>query len=217
MKSTIKTIFIVALSMLLVFSATLTLLTFGLLDCWGMNDLRELIARDILLEEMSKIEIEDSTVTENEIDTEVVIPETSKPDASDSKIPQTSVTEEPEKEKVEPLCIWNMNGIKITCLYLDEDATFGTVVKFQIENNTDNNIRVRIDNVTVNGYTLSLYGWNCTVTMNRQAVEELTLLSSTLEECDITEISTVELDFVITDTDTYTTIQETPTIRITFE
>lgn len=215
MKSTVKTIVIVVLAMLLTFSAALTLFTFGLLDCWGMNDLRELIARDILLDELSNIE---TTQPEDESSTMIVVPETSTKE--ESKTPQVSV--EPEtapapEEDIEPLCIWNMNGIKITCLYLDEDATFGTVIQFKIENKTDNNIRVRIDNVTVEGYTMSLYGWNCTVTMGKQAIEELTLLSSELEDCNITDICTVELDFVITDTDTYTTIQETPTIKIDFE
>lgn len=220
MKSTIKTIVIVVLAMLVVFTTTFTILTFSLIGCGNMTELRELIARDIMFEELSNITIENEVevvvpeieVTLPQIDgtqPEVTTPETD--NTTDMTVPQ------PEEDEVEPLVIWNMNGIKITCLYLDDEALFGTVIKFEIENNTDANIRVRIDSVTVDGYTLSLYGWNCAITANRKAVEELTLLSSELEDCAITDISTVELDFVVVDTNTYTTIQELPTIRVTFE
>ena len=213
MKSTIKTIIIVVLSMLVVFTTTVTILTFSLIGCGNMTELRELIARDIMFEELSKITIENKVdVVVPEIDgtqLEVTTPETD--NTADIVIPH------PEEDEVEPLVIWNMNGIKITCLYLDDEALFGTVIKFEIENNTDSNIRVRIDSVTVDGYTLSLYGWNCSITANRKAVEELTLLGRELEDCAITDISTVELDFVVVDTDTYTTIEELPTIRITFQ
>lgn len=213
MKSTIKTIIIVVLSMLVVFTTTVTILTFSLIGCGNMTDLRELIARDIMFEELSNITSENKVdVVVPEIDgtqLEVTTPETD--NTADIVIPH------PEEDEVEPLVIWNMNGIKITCLYLDDEALFGTVIKFEIENNTDSNIRVRIDSVTVDGYTLSLYGWNCSITANRKAVEELTLLGSELEDCAITDISTVELDFVVVDTDTYTTIEELPTIRITFQ
>ena len=213
MKSTIKTIIIVVLSMLVVFTTTVTILTFSLIGCGNMTELRQLIARDIMFEELSNITSENKVdVVVPEIDgtqLEVTTPETD--NTADIVIPQ------PEKDEVEPLVIWNMNGIKITCLYLDDEALFGTVIKFEIENNTDSNIRVRIDSVTVDGYTLSLYGWNCSITANRKAVEELTLLGSELEDCAITDISTVELDFVVVDTDTYTTIEELPTIRITFQ
>ena len=213
MKSTIKTIIIVVLSMLVVFTTTVTILTFSLIGCGNMTELRQLIARDIMFEELSNSTIENKVeVVVPEIDGtqhEVTTPETD--NTADIVIPQ------PEEDEVEPLVIWNMNGIKITCLYLDDEALFGTVIKFEIENNTDSNIRVRIDSVTVDGYTLSLYGWNCAITANRKAVEELTLLDSELEDCAITDISTVELDFVVVDTDTYTTIEELPTIRITFQ
>ena len=213
MKSTIKTIIIVVLSMLVVFTTTVTILTFSLIGCGNMTELRQLIARDIMFEELSNITSENKVdVVVPEIDgtqLEVTTPETD--NTADIVIPH------PEEDEVEPLVIWNMNGIKITCLYLDDEALFGTVIKFEIENNTDSNIRVRIDSVTVDGYTLSLYGWNCSITANRKAVEELTLLGSELEDCAITDISTVELDFVVVDTDTYTTIEELPTIRITFQ
>lgn len=220
MKSTIKTIVIVVLAMLVVFTTTFTILTFSLIGCGNMTELRELIARDVMFEELSNITIE------NEI--EVVVPEIevtlpqidgTQPEVTTPEKDNTTdiIVPQPEEEEVEPLVIWNMNGIKITCLYLDEDALFGPVVKFRVENKTDSNIRVRVDSVTVNGYTISLYGWNCTVTMDRQAVEELTILSSEIEDCGIQDISTIEVDFVIVDSDTYTTIQETPTIRIEFE
>lgn len=213
MKSTIKTIIIVVLSMLVVFTTTVTILTFSLIGCGNMTELRQLIARDIMFEELSNITSENKVdVVVPEIDDtqlEVTTPETD--NTADIVIPH------PEEDEVEPLVIWNMNGIKITCLYLDDEALFGTVIKFEIENNTDSNIRVRIDSVTVDGYTLSLYGWNCSITANRKAVEELTLLGSELEDCAITDISTVDLDFVVVDTDTYTTIEELPTIRITFQ
>ena len=67
MKSTIKTIIIVVLSMLVVFTTTVTIFTFSLIGCGNMTELRQLIARDIMFEELSNI------TSENKV--EVVVPE----------------------------------------------------------------------------------------------------------------------------------------------
>lgn len=214
MKSTVKTIVIVVLAMLLTFSAALTLFTFGLLDCWGMNDLRELIARDILLDELSKVEV---TEPEEDNSPVVVVPETATKE--ESKTPQVSIESEtgpaPE-EDIEPLCIWNMNGIKITVLGLEMDGFYGPEMYIEIENNTDNNLMFGIDDVSVNGYMMDPY-WAASVAAGKKARETIYWFEESCVENGVEDIYRVECVFRVSDEDTWTTVIETPTIGIDFE
>ena len=219
MKSTIKTIVIVVLSMLVVFTTTFTILTFSLIGCGNMTELRELIARDVMFEELSNITIE------NEV--EVVVPEIevtlpqidgTQPEVTTPETDNTTdiIVPQPEEDEVEPLVIWNMNGIKVTVLGLDMDGFYGPEMYVEIENNMANDLLIGLDNVSVNGYMMDPF-WSTTITAGNKARETIYWFEESCIERGIEDISVVEFVINACDADTWTSILETPTIRVTFE
>ena len=218
MKSTIKTIIIVVLAMLVVFTTTFTILTFSLIGCGNMTELRELIARDVLIRDLGNIQTESTQEEEKKPNTPVVTPP-----VTDNKVPSKVETEtskpEPEKdpfEGIEPLCIWNMNGIKITVLGLEMDGFYGPEMYIEIENNTNNNLLFGIEDVSVNGYMMDPY-WATSVAAGKKARETIYWFEESCIENGIEDIYRVECVFHVSDEDTWTTIIETPTIGIDFE
>ncbi len=224
MKSTIKTIIIVVLAMLVVFTTTFTILTFSLIGCSNMTELRELIARDVLIRDLDNTQTEGTQEEEKKPDTSVVTPPvTNNNPVTDNKDTSKVETEtnkpEPEKdpfEGIEPLCIWNMNGIKITVLGLEMNGFYGPEMYIEIENNTSNNLLFGIEDVSVNGYMMDPY-WATSVAAGKKARETIYWFEESCIENGIEDIHRVECVFHISDDDTWTTIIETPTIGIDFE
>lgn len=217
MKSTIKTIVIVVLSMLVVFTTTFTILTFSLIGCGNMTELRELIARDVLIQDLNNIQSGNTQEEEKTPDTSVTTP----PPATDNKAPskvetETGKPEEDPFEGIEPLCIWNMNGIKITVLGLEMDGFYGPEMYIEIENNTSKNLMFGIDDVSVNGYMMDPY-WATSVAAGKKARETIYWFEESCIENGVEDIHRVECVFRVSDEDTWATVIETPTIGIDFE
>lgn len=110
--------------------------------------------------------------------------------------------------------LYNENGIRIIGKSVDENSFWGMGIILFVENNTDKNIVVQADNLAINGFMITPV-FSCTVYSNRMAIDDITLLSSELEENDITAIDKVSLSFHIYDSDSYSTIVDTDTIEFT--
>lgn len=110
--------------------------------------------------------------------------------------------------------LYDANGIKVVGKYVDEDSFWGAAVLLYIENNTEKNIVVSCKDLSVNGFmvTALLYG---DVYAGKKTVDDITLLSSDLEENSITKIEEIELSFHIYDSDTYDTIVDSEPIKLT--
>lgn len=87
-------------------------------------------------------------------------------------------------------------GIKIVGKYVDEDSFWGKSIVLYIENNTEQNVIIQAEDVSVNGFTVTSL-FSCTVYANRKAYDDITLLSSDLDENGITSVDTVSLKFEI--------------------
>lgn len=94
--------------------------------------------------------------------------------------------------------LYNDGEIKIVGKYVDEDSFWGAAVLLYVENNSDKNIIVQCDDMSINGFMITPY-FSSTVYKNKKAIDHITLLSSQLEENNITTIDDVELKFVIMD------------------
>lgn len=110
--------------------------------------------------------------------------------------------------------LYNKNGIKIVGKFADEDSFWGTAVLLYIENTSDKNVNVSCDDMSINGFMVTPY-FHSTVYANKMAMDTITILSSDLEENDITSIDEIELKFRITDSKTYREIDETDPITFT--
>lgn len=102
-------------------------------------------------------------------------------------------------------------GVKITVKSLEMNSLFGASVKLLIENNTDKNLTVGAQNVSVNGYMVEslLYA---DVAAGKKANDELSLLGSDLEAAGITTIADLEFSFHIVDSDTWAAYLDTDPI-----
>ncbi|MBQ8403106.1 MAG: hypothetical protein IJX55_01610 [Clostridia bacterium] len=107
--------------------------------------------------------------------------------------------------------LYDSKGIKIVGKYVDENTLLGSSVLLYVENTSGKNITVSCEDMSINGYMVTGYLYS-TVYSGKYAVDEISILSSDLEENDITKIEEVELKFHIYNADTYDTIVDTDAI-----
>jgi len=107
--------------------------------------------------------------------------------------------------------LYNKNGIRIVGNAVNEDTFWGTAVLLYLENNSGNNVGFSVDNLSINGFMMSPY-FSCSVFDQKMALDDITILSSDLEENGIESVDDVELAFHIYDLDTYDTIDDTDPI-----
>ena len=112
--------------------------------------------------------------------------------------------------------LYNQNGIRIVGKYVDENSFWGAGVLLFIENNFSENIVVQCDNMSINGFMVTPY-FSCTVNNGRMALDNITIMSSDLEQNGITSVDDLELVFKIINPDTYQTIVETDPIAFSMK
>ena len=105
----------------------------------------------------------------------------------------------------------NQDGIRIIGKYVTEDSIWGAGVVLFIENNSGENVIVQCDNMSINGFMITPF-FSCTVNDGRMALDDITIMSSDLEENDIEAVEDIELVFNIVDPDNYRSIFETEPI-----
>lgn len=108
------------------------------------------------------------------------------------------------------------DGIKVVIKGLNEEDSFlGPGLVVYIANETDNAITVQARDVSVNGFMLDPI-FSADVTPGKHAIDSVTFMTSQLTENDIKSIEEVELSFHIVDGKSWSTIQDTETVKITF-
>lgn len=96
--------------------------------------------------------------------------------------------------------LYNENGIRIVGKYVDENSFWGAAVLLYIENNSGKNRIIQCDDMSINGFMITPF-FSSTVYDGKKAIDEITLMSSDLEENGITSIEDIELKFNIMDED----------------
>jgi len=90
----------------------------------------------------------------------------------------------------------NRDGVRIVGKYIKNDALMGKEIILYIENNTDKDIVVNCDDISINGFMMTaLYSQD--VCVGKRAVDGITILTSDLEKNSITDIKNVELKFKV--------------------
>lgn len=111
---------------------------------------------------------------------------------------------------------YDANDIKIVIKGLDKnDSIIGPGIIVYIHNNSDQNITVQTNNVSINGFMVDGL-FSSDITAGKHCISSITFLSSQLEENEITDIQTAELCFTISNADNWKTIAESDTITIDF-
>ena len=112
--------------------------------------------------------------------------------------------------------LYNQDGIRIVGKTVDENSFWGTAILLYVENTTERNVGVSVDDMSVNGFMMNPF-FATTVYAGKKAIDDITLLSSDLEANGIESIETVELKFHIYDADTYETITDSDPITFAAE
>lgn len=112
--------------------------------------------------------------------------------------------------------VYEDGGIKIVVKGLDEyNSIFGPSIIVYIENNSNNNITVQVQDVSINGFMV--YGiFSSDLVSQKRAVDSITFMSSELEENGIEKIEDVELIFHIFNSDSWSAIADTDVITLSF-
>lgn len=107
--------------------------------------------------------------------------------------------------------LYNKNDIKIMAQYVDEDSFWGKAILLYVENNSNQNVTVSVDDLSINGFMFTPM-YVDTIYAGKKSFNDITLFSSELEENGITEVKDVELKFRIYNPDTYNEIDNTEPI-----
>ena len=107
--------------------------------------------------------------------------------------------------------LYNDGGIRIIGKTVDENSFWGTAILLYIENQSGNNVGISVDDLSINGFMFTPY-FSTTVYDGKKCIDDITIMSSELEENGIESIDEVELKFRIYSNDSYETIAESDPI-----
>lgn len=176
-----------------------------------VNETMDLLSsglKDAGIETVGKVEIyfhiSDSDSYDTVFDSECITIQTSAFDKMDTTPNPDNVGQE----------LYNADGIRIVGKTVDEDSIWGTAILLYIENTSGKNVGINVDDMSINGFMMSPL-FSTTVYDGKKAFEDITILSSDLEENNIETIEDVELKFHIYEADSYETITDTEPIKFT--
>lgn len=112
--------------------------------------------------------------------------------------------------------LYNENGIRIVGKTVDEDSFWGAAILLYCENTTGKNVSLYVDEMSINGFMMTPYFYT-TIYDQKKSIDDITILSTELEENGIEKIEDVELKFHVYDNDTLDTIVDTQAISFTVE
>lgn len=134
------------------------------------------------------------------------------PADSDNDSGKASTKTENTDVSIEEQIIYDANDIKITATGLD-DSWYGTELKLLIENNSSQDITVQARNANVNGYMVTT-SMSADVAAGKKANDSLTFETTSLKDCGIETMATMEFYFVIIDSESFEDIYNTDVITI---
>ncbi len=112
--------------------------------------------------------------------------------------------------------LYDGNNVRIISKGLMVDDILGPRFYLYIENNSDQNITVQARDTSVNGFMIDP-SISAEVLAGKKIFDDMTFLSTQLEENNITDINEIETSFHIFASDSWDTIVDTDPIVISFE
>lgn len=136
------------------------------------------------------------------------------PAGADTATSQAAQNPSSESVTIEPQVLFDSNSIKVTATSLDVDGFFGADINVTIENNSAKNVTVQANACSVNGVMVETI-FSSDVATGKKANDSITLSSVDLKAANITTIKDIEFILHIYDSDSYDTIVDSNTIKIT--
>ena len=107
--------------------------------------------------------------------------------------------------------LYNEGGIGIVGKTVDENSFWGMAILLYMENDSGRDVVIQVEDLSVNGFMMTPY-FSADVYDGKKALDDITLMSSELEENGIESIEDVELKFHIYDPESYDTIADSDII-----
>ena len=107
--------------------------------------------------------------------------------------------------------LYNEGGIRIVGKTVDENSFWGMAILLYMENDSGRDVVIQVEDLSVNGFMMTPY-FSADVYDGKKALDDITLMSSELEENGIESIEDVELKFHIYDPESYDTIADSDII-----
>lgn len=112
--------------------------------------------------------------------------------------------------------ILDQNGISITIQELDSEESFwGADIYVYIENNTEQNVTVQAQSVSINGFMVDPM-FSVDIVAGKKAFSSISFLESDLTENGITSIDELEISFHVFDTESWDTIFDSEPVTVSF-
>ncbi len=127
----------------------------------------------------------------------------------------TAVTDATEKTEVtiEETVLYSENGVTVTATAL-ENSLFGPTIRITATNESDKNLVITTQRLSVNGYMMTTSSLYCDVAAGKKANDELMLMSAELEQTGIETVGEVAFTLHISDSDTYETVADSDLITL---
>lgn len=109
--------------------------------------------------------------------------------------------------------VLDKNGIKIYYEKMDEDSFWGIDVYFYIENNSNKDITIQVEDTSANGFMMEPV-FSEDIPAGKKVYSSMSFYDDDLEENDVSKIEEIETEFIVFDMDTYDDIFETGKIKI---
>ena len=129
-----------------------------------------------------------------------------------ASVPSSSETQDPAAPLDADMLLLDQDGVKITFKGLGSDWS-GPEIKLQIENSATEPITIQARNMSINGIMMDGI-FSCDVMPGKIANDGISLLESSLEENNISEITEIEFSFHIFNSETWDTILDSDSIII---
>jgi len=163
--------------------------------------------------EISKID----TFKEIEFDIEIIDPNTW--DTIDTKknvVLETDATSYVQKYEPEGKLVLELNGVKIYAEKVDtKNSVWGMDVYFYVENNSNDNVTIQAEDVSVNGYMIDPT-FSVDLPVGKKAYTSMSFFEEDLKDNDIKSIEEIELVFDVWHMDTWDDLFKSKTIKIEF-
>jgi len=112
---------------------------------------------------------------------------------------------------------YDADGVKVVVKKLNSSESFwGADVYLYIENNTEKDITIQARDVDINGFMVEP-AFSSDVGAGKKAFDTMTFMEEDLTNNGITDITDLEFKLHIFDTETWDTIKDTDSIKVTFE
>ncbi len=112
---------------------------------------------------------------------------------------------------------YDSDGIKVVVKKLNSSESFwGSDVYLYMENNTKNNITVQSSDVSINGFMVDPI-FSTDIIAGKKAIDTMTFMESDLTDNGVTDITELEFKLHIFDLESWDTIMDSDTIKVSFQ